>query len=80
MEIIPAQSQAQMGQVRALFLEYAASLGVSLCFQNFDQELAELPGHYAAPDGRLLLAYASRFDGMVSSGVTGSGHKPETPA
>jgi ribosomal protein S18 acetylase RimI-like enzyme len=58
MEIIPAQSQAQVGQARELFLDYAASLGVSLCFQNFDQELAELPGHYAPPDGRLLLAYA----------------------
>ena len=58
MAIIPAQSQVQVGQARELFLEYAASLGVSLCFQNFDQELAELPGHYAPPDGRLLLANA----------------------
>src|SRR4051812_35420864 len=58
MEIIPAQSQAQVGQARELFLEYAASLGISLCFQHFDQELAELPGAYAPPEGRLLLAYA----------------------
>jgi putative acetyltransferase len=58
MKIIPAQSQVQVDQAKELFLEYAASLGVSLCFQNFDQELAELPGHYAAPDGRLLIAYA----------------------
>jgi GNAT superfamily N-acetyltransferase len=58
MEIIPAQSQDQVGQARELFLEYAASIGVSLWFQNFGQELAELPGLYAPPDGWLLLAYA----------------------
>jgi putative acetyltransferase len=53
---VPASSAAQIAQARELFLEYASSIGFSLCFQNFDAELAELPGDYAPPSGRLLLA------------------------
>ncbi len=62
-----AESPAQITQARELFLEYAQSLGFSLCFQNFDLELAGLPGDYAPPDGRLLLAmYESQPAGCVA--------------
>jgi putative acetyltransferase len=61
------ESPAQVAQARELFLEYAQSLGVNLCFQNFEQELAGLPGHYAPPDGRLLLAeYEGQLAGCVA--------------
>jgi len=65
--IAQAESPSHVAQVRELFLEYASSLGFSLCFQGFDKELAGLPGKYAPPDGRLFLArYGEEAAGCVA--------------
>jgi putative acetyltransferase len=69
-----AESPLQIAQARELFLEYEKSLGFSLCFQSFDEELAGLPGHYAPPDGRLLLAeYEGQLAGCVALHKLGPG-------
>jgi len=61
--ITQATTTHDIEQARELFKDYEASLGISLCFQNFAQELANLPGDYASPRGRLLLA--REFDQLV---------------
>lgn len=61
--IITPQRSEDMVEVREVFGEYAAGLGVALDFQGFEAELASLPGDYAAPGGALLLAL---IDGQVA--------------
>jgi putative acetyltransferase len=56
LRIAEARDAPDITTARLLFEEYAASLGVELCFQDFEEEMATLPGRYAPPDGRLLLA------------------------
>lgn len=63
-KLIPAHGAEHTERVRELFKEYAASLQTDLCFQNFERELAGLPGDYAPPEGRLLMA----IDGTVAAG------------
>ena len=70
--ILPVTTDAEIKTTRELFVEYGQSLGFSLCFQSFDQELAELPGDYAPPHGRLLLA---SYEGALAG--CGALHKLE---
>lgn len=56
MNILEAIAPEELAAARLLFREYETDIGVSLCFQGFEQELATLPGMYGPPRGRLLLA------------------------
>ncbi len=58
MKLEIVEAYGRIGDVRALFAEYAASLEIDLCFQHFEEELRTLPGRYAPPDGGLYLALA----------------------
>jgi N-acetylglutamate synthase-like GNAT family acetyltransferase len=73
-KIIRAESPADIQQARTLFKEYEMWLEVDLCFQNFEKELAQLPGAYAPPEGRLLLAYVNgKVAGCVALRKIGEG-------
>jgi len=65
-EIAEATAPDEIAEIRRLFRAYADWLNVDLCFQGFEEELAGLPGMYAPPDGRLLLA---KLDGEVAGCV-----------
>jgi GNAT superfamily N-acetyltransferase len=56
-DIRPARLPDDVPTARTLFREYAASLDIDLCFQDFDAEVVTLPGAYAPPEGRILLAW-----------------------
>ena len=55
-KLLPAVSTAELSGVRTLFMEYAATLNIDLCFQNFSAELDALPGEYTTPRGALVFA------------------------
>ena len=65
--LVEPDSAELLDAARRIFREYADSLAVDLCFQNFDAELAGLPGEYAAPGGALLLAFAD--DALAGCGA-----------
>jgi ribosomal protein S18 acetylase RimI-like enzyme len=66
LKIISGHEDHYLPIVRELFVEYGRSLGFELCFQSFDDELASLPGAYAPPKGRILLAL---WDGEIAGCV-----------
>jgi len=67
LKFFPAETGEDIELVRGLFEEYADSLGIDLGFQNFEEELANLPGCYARPEGCILLArYNEEIAGCVA--------------
>lgn len=74
LEIVPAHEEPLLAEIRVLFREYAESLGFHLCFQDFDREMAELPGRYTPREGRLLIAkWSGEIAGCVAMKQLGPG-------
>lgn len=74
MRLIQASTTSEIEAARELFREYSSWLKVDLCFQNFERELAELPGDYSPPTGRLWLAYEDeRLAGCIAMRSLGEG-------
>ena len=74
MQLVAGHHPEYRRTVRTLFREYADEIEVDLCFQDFDRELAELPGKYAPPTGRLILAFeASEPAGCIALRAMGDG-------
>jgi ribosomal protein S18 acetylase RimI-like enzyme len=72
-DIVPALAPEQIAAARQLFKEYEASLGIELTFQGFQQEVADLPGAYGPPAGRLFLATGAEPAGCVALRSLGAG-------
>jgi len=65
--ILEANTRNQISSAEELIREYAASLGIDLSYENFELEMAEFPGAYARPEGRVLIA----VEGGIAVGVVG---------
>ena len=66
LKIYPVKIQKDLEIAKQLFVEYADSLGFDLGFQDFEEELVNLPGDYASPEGCLLIA---KYDGEIAGCV-----------
>jgi len=72
--IVKAQNNKEIKEVKSLFIEYAQSLNFDLCFQGFDEEINSLPGKYSQPDGIIFLAkIEEKFAGCIALRNLGEG-------